>query len=237
MGGHPATLVTALTAQDSRNVVGVYPQDPEALMDQGLLLLRDFNVAVIKIGLLGSFKVARKVAELIDIAGPVPVVLDPVLAAGGGTDLAGDQLLSVLRQDLLPRATWITPNVPEARRLAGREDLAECAQQLMAMGARQIMITGTHEEGAHVINRCYGQDGMTEWSWPRLPQDYHGSGCTLASALATGLALGLSASEAAHAAQAFTYAALESAYPVGHGQWFPARSQVSGQVGSGDSAP
>lgn len=237
IGGHPATLVTALTAQDSRNVVGVYPQDPEALMAQGLLLLRDFKIAAIKIGLLGSHKIARKVAELIDIAGPVPVVLDPVLAAGGGTDLAGDQLLSVLRQDILPRVTWVTPNVPEARRLASREDLAECAERLMSMGARHVMITGTHEDGVAVINRWYGSDGATEWSWPRLPQEYHGSGCTLAAALAAGIACGLGDYEAAYGAQALTYAALESAYPLGYGQWFPARSGASKRIASGDLAP
>ena len=236
MGAHPATLVTALTAQDSRNVVGVYPQDPEALMAQGVLLLRDFHVAVIKIGLLGSYKIAQKVAELIDMAGPVPVVLDPVLAAGGGTDLAGDHLLSVLRQDILPRVTWITPNVPEARRLAGRDDLAECAKRLMGMGVREVMITGTHDEGAAVINRWYGREGLTEWSWPRLPHDYHGSGCTLSAALAAGIACGLKDVEAAYAAQALTYAALESAYPLGHGQWFPARSRLGAYVGSGDGS-
>lgn len=230
MGAHPATLVTALTAQDSRNVAGVYPQDPEAFMAQGLLLLRDFQVEAIKIGLLGSYKIARKVVELLDIAGPVPVVLDPVLAAGGGTDLAGDQLMTVLRQEILPKATWITPNVPEARRLTGRQDLAECADRLMRMGARNILITGTHEGGDAVINRWFGAHGVTEWNWPRLPHEYHGSGCTLAAALAAGLASGRGNSEAAIAAQSFAYASLEKAYPLGNGQWFPGRSGIIQQT-------
>ncbi|MEY4683972.1 MAG: hypothetical protein RLZ25_431 [Pseudomonadota bacterium] len=236
MGAHPATLITALTAQDSQNVVGVYPQDPEALMAQGLLLLHDLNVTVIKIGLLGSHRIARKVVDLIDMAGSVPVVLDPVLAAGGGTDLAGDQLLSVLRQDILPRVTWVTPNVPEARRLAGREDLRECAERLMALGARHVMVTGTHDEGGSVINRWYGPDGLSEWSWPRLPHDYHGSGCTLAAALAGGLACGKGEKESVFGAQAFTYNALQAAYPLGRGQWFPARSDRAMALGVGDVA-
>lgn len=231
VGAHPATLVTALTAQDSQNVIGVYPQDPDALMAQGLLLLQDLNVVVIKIGLLGSHRIARKVAELIDIAGPIPVVLDPVLAAGGGTDLAGDQLLSVLRQEILPKVTWITPNVPEARRLAGRADLGECSEQLMALGARHVLVTGTHDAEALVINRWYGPDGMTEWSWPRLPHDYHGSGCTLAAALAAGLACGRGDGESAYAAQALTYDSLKAAYPLGQGQWFPFRSGASPALG------
>lgn len=234
VGAHPATLVTALTAQDSQNVVGVYPQDPDALMEQALLLLQDLNVAVIKIGLLGSHRVARKVAELIDIAGPVPVVLDPVLAAGGGTDLAGNQLLSVLRQEILPRVTWITPNVPEARRLAGRAALGECAERLMVLGARHVMVTGTHEAGDLVVNRWYGPDGVTEWRWPRLPHDYHGSGCTLAAALAAGLACGRGNEASAYCAQALTYGALKAAYPLGRGQWFPSRTGVTTALESGD---
>jgi len=234
MGAHPATLVTALTAQDSENVMALYPQDPGALMAQGLLLLRDLNVAVIKIGLLGSQSIALKVAELIDAAGAVPVVLDPVLAAGGGTDLAGDRLLAVIRQDILPKVTWVTPNVPEARRLAGRTALGDCAERLMTLGVQHVLVTGTHDEGASVINRWYGPHGLTEWGWPRLPHEYHGSGCTLAAALAAGIACGRGDADAAHAAQALTYGALEAAYPLGRGQWFPARFMGSkGVAGAG----
>lgn len=236
MGAHPATLVTALTAQDSENVVSVYPQDPEELMAQGLLLLQDLKVAVIKIGLLGSHAIARKVVELIDAAGPIPVVLDPVLAAGGGSDLAGDMLLAVIRQDILPRVTWVTPNVPEARRLTGRLAIGECAERLMAFGAQHVMVTGTHDEGTSVINRWYGPEGVTEWPWARLPHDYHGSGCTLAAALAAGLATGRGNAEAAYAAQALTYGALKAAYPLGRGQWFPNRSVASIDFGAGGSS-
>jgi hydroxymethylpyrimidine/phosphomethylpyrimidine kinase len=234
MGAHPATLITALTAQDSENVIGLYPQDPEALMAQGLLLLRDLNVAVIKIGLLGSQSIALKVAELIDAAGPVPVVLDPVLAAGGGADLAGDRLLSVIRHEILPKVTWVTPNVPEARRLAGRTLLEECAERLMTWGVRHVMVTGTHDEGASVINRWYGPQGVTEWGWPRLPHEYHGSGCTLAAALAAAIACGQGDAEAAYVAQSLTYGALKAAYPLGRGQWFPARYGVSMDLRKGD---
>lgn len=233
MGAHPATLITALTAQDSENVVGLYPQDPDALMAQGLLLLRDLDVTVIKIGLLGSKSIALKVAELIEAAGPIPVVLDPVLAAGGGADLAGDRLLSVIRHEILPKVTWVTPNVPEARRLAGRTLLEECAERLMTWGVRHVMVTGTHDEGASVINRWYGSHGVTEWGWPRLPHEYHGSGCTLAAALAASIACGQGDAEAAYAAQSLTYGALKTAYPLGRGQWFPARCGVPMELSEG----
>jgi hydroxymethylpyrimidine/phosphomethylpyrimidine kinase len=233
LGAHPCSLITALTAQDSENVVAVYPQDPESFLAQGLLVLKDLDVAVIKIGLLGSHLIARKVVELIATAGNVPIVLDPVLAAGGGADLAGDMLVSVVRQEILPRSTWVTPNVPEARRLAGCSDLTVCAERLMALGAKNVLVTGTHEESASVVNRWYGPSGMKAWEWPRLPGDYHGSGCTLASALAAALAMGDTADVAASKAQALTYQALKSAYPLGRGQWFPDRRSGFGfNVGS-----
>jgi hydroxymethylpyrimidine/phosphomethylpyrimidine kinase len=224
LGAHPCSLITALTAQDSENVISVYPQDPEALITQGRLLLEDLPVAVIKVGLLGSHVIARKVVELIDRAGPVPVVLDPVLAAGGGADLAGEMLLSVVKQELLPRSTWVTPNVPEAHRLGGHATLEACAERMMALGAENVLVTGTHAEGSNVVNRWYGPDGVRQWEWPRLAGDYHGSGCTLAAALSACLALGHSAESAVANAQSYTYLALQSAYPLGRGQWFPARS-------------
>ena len=223
MGGHPCTVVTALTAQDSENVSCVYPQDSEAFMAQAMLLLKDFNVSAIKIGLLGSHVIARKVVELIDLAGQVPVVLDPVLAAGGGTDLAGDMLISVIRSEILPRTTWVTPNVPEAQRLGGYASIQSCAERLRALGVPHVLVTGTHAEGPEVVNRWFGPEGEHDWRWIRLPQEYHGSGCTLAAALAAGLAKGLSDEDAADMAQRMTYESLRRAYPLGRGQWFPGR--------------
>lgn len=228
LGGHPCTVITALTAQDSEDVAMVYPQDPDAFEAQCSLLLSDFRISAIKIGLLGSHVIARRVAKVIDQAGSIPVVLDPVLAAGGGTDLAGDMLLAVIRHEILPRSTWVTPNVPEVLRLGGSDSIEACVERLRNYGAQHILVTGTHAAESEVVNRWFGSDGVAEWRWARLPESYHGSGCTLAAALAAGVAGGLSDLDAVVQAQTLTYRALSGGYPLGRGQWFPRRCEVMG---------
>lgn len=223
LGCHPATVVTALTAQDTRDVRTVFPQAPDSFLSQARLVLADLPVAAIKIGLLGSAGIAVAVAKLIGEAGPLPVVLDPILAAGGGQALASERLLEAMLSRLIPLATVITPNTPEACRLSGRREPAECAARLLALGCPNVLLTGTHEDGPAVINRWYSADEVVESRWPRLPGTYHGSGCTLAAAVAGGLASGLSMAEAVARAERYTHAALRAAYAVGRGQWLPRR--------------
>lgn len=223
LGCHPATVVTALTAQDTRDVQAVYPQAPDLFLSQARLVLADLPVVAIKIGLLGSAGIALAVAELLGEAGPVPVVLDPILAAGGGHALASHQLLEALISRLIPLATVITPNTPEACRLSGQQEPAASAAALLALGCPNVLLTGTHEDGPDVVNRWYSSDGVVESRWPRLPDTYHGSGCTLASAVAGGLACGLPLGEAVARAERYTHAALRAAYAVGLGQWLPRR--------------
>jgi hydroxymethylpyrimidine/phosphomethylpyrimidine kinase len=225
LGCHPCTVVTALTAQDTQNVRHVWPQPPENFLAQTRLLIADLPPAVIKIGLLGSADIAHAVAELLtkELAG-VPVVLDPVLAAGGGKPLAKQDLLRVIREELLPLTEVLTPNIPEAKQLAeGFETPNDCATQLFKLGCKNILITGTHSDSSEVINRLYTHHSSQAWNWPRLPHEYHGSGCTLASALAGGLALGLEVTEACLQAQQLTWQALDRAYALGRGQWLPRR--------------
>ena len=223
LGCHPATVVTSLTAQDTRNVRRVYPQEPECFLEQARMLMADLPPAAIKIGLMGSAGIADAVAELIDEAGPMPVVLDPILAAGGGRPLAGEALLQSLRSRLIPRATVVTPNTPEARRLTGVESPDECARALLAMGCPNVLLTGAHEAGEDVVNRWYHERGRVDGRWPRLPHTYHGSGCTLAAALAGGLARGLTMAAAVDRAQRRAWEALRDGYALGRGQWLPRR--------------
>lgn len=223
LGCHPATVVTSLTAQDTWNVRRVYPQAPEDFLEQARLVIADLPVAVIKIGLLGSAGIADAVAEVLDAAAGLPVVLDPILAAGGGHPLAGAALLQALRGRLIPQATVVTPNTPEARRLTGAESPDECAAALLAMGCRNVLLTGAHEDGETVVNRWYGEQGRVDKHWPRLPGTYHGSGCTLASALAGALASGLPMAEAVDQAQRLTWESLRAGYALGRGQWLPRR--------------
>ncbi|CAL1240466.1 bifunctional hydroxymethylpyrimidine kinase/phosphomethylpyrimidine kinase [Candidatus Methylocalor cossyra] len=224
-GCHPCTVPTCLTAQDTRDVQRVLPQAAAEFREQIALVLSDLSIAAIKIGLLGSLEIARAVAEILDGAGGLPVVLDPVLAAGGGRSLADRALAEEIGRRLVPRALVVTPNHPEARALAGMADAEAGARELRARGCPHVLLTGTHgDEGSpEVVNRWYRAEGVEVYRWPRLPGSYHGSGCTLAAALAAGLARGWEMETAIRTAQRFTFEALERAWRPGRGQWLPNR--------------
>jgi hydroxymethylpyrimidine/phosphomethylpyrimidine kinase len=232
IGCRACTVITALTVQDTSNVHAVQPQSPDAFLAQGRALMRDLPVAAVKIGLLGSAGIARCVATLLDelssaalrVGGGVPVVLDPVLAAGGGTDLASEELIEAVRTELLPRALLVTPNVPEASRLGGGATEAENAERLRLLGCPNVLITGTHAPTDDVVNRLYSSTGRRDYRWPRLPHSYHGSGCTLAAAVAGHLAQGYAMESAIELAQRFTWQALHAGWNPGGGQHLPDRS-------------
>ncbi|MEW8013327.1 MAG: hydroxymethylpyrimidine/phosphomethylpyrimidine kinase [Candidatus Sedimenticola endophacoides] len=224
LGGTPATLVTCLTVQDTVNVQALIPIDAALLERQARTLLEDYGVAAIKIGLIGTPEIAAVIGRILALAPTTPVILDPVLAAGGGTPMAGVELIRSIRTELLPRTLLITPNSPEARRLSGRESLDEAAESLLALGARSVLITGTHEAEERVTNRLF-RPGHAHGTlnWPRLPGQYHGSGCTLASACATLIGLGLDLEQAVEQAQGYTWRALDQATRPGRGQALPNR--------------
>ncbi len=221
---HAASIITALTEQNSQNVKTLIPQRPADILSQAQTLLADYKIAAFKIGLIGDAGVAQTIAQILRDYPNVPVVLDPVLAAGGGTELASQQLIEVIVDQLLPMTTVLTPNSQEARRLAGLSDLAACGHFLQAKGAEFVLITGSHEDSALVHNRLYQPDNMLEtFNWERLPHSYHGSGCTLASAIAALMAQGLDAFTAISEAQEFTWQSLAAAYQPGQGQHNPDR--------------
>lgn len=240
LGCHPCTVVTALTEQDTCDVKRIYPQDGAAFLAQALTLIDDLRPAAIKIGLLGSAAIAAAVAQILDRLPDVPVVLDPILAAGGGHDLASGELLSAIGELLVPRTCILTPNTPEARRLTGRHGLDDCAALLMAKGCAAVLITGTHDESDDVVNRLYTQAGVRCYQWPRLPACYHGSGCTLAAATAGFLALGYAPEMAVERAQRETWSCLQGGYALGRGQYLPDRRAIeeppAPAVQSGQSA-
>jgi hydroxymethylpyrimidine/phosphomethylpyrimidine kinase len=229
MGCHPLSVLTAITVQDTLGVEGVQPLDAEWVVDQARCLLEDMPVDAFKIGVLGSVENIAAIAEILSDYPDVPLVLDPVLASGRGDELATDEMLHALRELLLPRTTIVTPNSTEARRLAdGEEDvepaLPMCAQRLIEMGCEYVLITGTHEPTPQVVNTLYNRAGVVRSdSWERLAGSYHGSGCTLASAIAALIANGLELSEAVREAQDYTWHALAKAYRPGMGQLLPDR--------------
>lgn len=224
LGCHPLSVITALTVQDTQGVERLLPIEAPWITAQAERLLADIPVAAFKAGVLGSAQNVRAVSEVVSQHGEIPFVVDPVLASGRGDPLAHDEAIEALRKLILPQATILTPNSLEARRLADAMDLGDCARRLIDQGCEYVLITGTHEAGADVVNSLYDASGMVrEDRWPRLPASYHGSGCTLAAAIAAELAKGLAPAEAAQAAQRFTWESLAAGFKPGSGQHVPNR--------------
>ena len=231
MGCHPLSVVTAITIQDTTGVDDVSAIDAEWVADQARCVLEDMPVAAFKIGLLGNLEQVAAIAEVVSDYPEVPLVLDPVLASGRGDELVTEEMVVALRELLIPQTTILTPNSLEARRLGAGEseegeglDLAECARRIIATGCEYVLVTGAHENTAQVVNTLYGQNGVVRSdSWQRLPGSYHGSGCTLASAIAATIANGLEVSEAVKDAQEYTWQALKGAFRPGMGQHIPDR--------------
>ena len=217
LGCHPLSVVTALTVQDTRGVEGVLPIAAHWVAAQARCLLRDVAAAAFKFGVLGSAENVRAAADAVSAHGAVPLVVDPVLASGRGDALAGEDTIEALRSLVFPRTTLLTPNSIEARRLGGVERILET-------GCRYVLVTGTHQPGTEVVNVLYSAQGVVRTDrWPRLPESYHGSGCTLASALAAALAKGRPVAEAAQDAQAYVWQALCAGFRPGGGQFIPNR--------------
>jgi hydroxymethylpyrimidine/phosphomethylpyrimidine kinase len=247
MGCHPLSVVTAVTIQDTTGVDDVNPIDAEWVADQARCVLEDMPVAAFKVGLLGSLEQVAAIAEVVSDYPEVPLVLDPVLASGRGDELVTEEMVIALKELLIPQTTILTPNSIEARRLAqedGEEgegpDLAECARRIIASGCEYVLITGTHENTPEVVNTLYGQNGVVRSdNWQRLPGSYHGSGCTLAAAIAATVANGLEVAEAVKDAQEYTWQTLKAAFRPGMGQHIPdrlfwARDEESAAGGGGE---
>lgn len=217
LGCHPLSVLTALTAQDTRGVQALLALESAWVERQARCVLADMPVAAFKLGVLGSPQNAAAIAAILAEHPRVPVVLDPVLASGRGDCLASAETVVALKELLLGRATVATPNSLEARSLGG-------AAAMLAAGCRYVLVTGTHEATPEVVNTLYDSAGIVrEDRWPRLPQSFHGSGCTLASAIAAHLARGLAVSEAVGAAQEYAWKALAAGFRPGRGQSIPDR--------------
>lgn len=234
IGCHPAPVISALTVQDTHNIQHFFPVAAELVSAQARAILADMPVAAIKIGVIGSVENVIALHGLLTAHPQIPVVLDPVLAAGGGTTLASNELIAALQHLLLPLTTIVTPNSIEARRLAPEADtLSACAMALLERGCSYALLTGGHDSDTadEVVNRLYGNNRLLDTQrWPRLPYTYHGSGCTLAAALAGLLAqthgdavLDESISSISHRAQDYTWRSLQAAYRAGGGQCLPQR--------------
>ncbi len=223
-GAHALPVITALTVQDNDRVYEVLPVDSDVLRRQVVALMNKVTIHAVKLGIPGKRANAEAIAELIGqlrrIQPNLPVVLDPVLASGAGDRLTRIDALG----PLMSLATVVVPNLPEASALCTEGDsvIAQAAS-LLARGCGNVLITGGHAEGALVTNRWFSNAGERIWSWPRLPGTFHGSGCTLASAIAGRLALGDQMEQALETAQRFCHRALETSFTIADGQRIPLR--------------
>lgn len=225
LGCHAAPVVTAITVQDTSGVKQFRVVEPALVIAQARAVLEDMPVAAFKTGMLGNIEIMAAVAAIVRDYPDLPLIVDPVLSAGDGRLLSEEPLEEAYRALLMPQTTLITPNSLEARRLARDADsLDACAQELLATGCEYVLITGTHEPTVHVENRLYGNRRLLEaWAFDRLDGNYHGSGCTLASACAATLAHGLDTLDALAEAQQFTWHALLHGFRAGMGQFLPDR--------------
>ncbi len=225
MGCHAAPVMTALTVQDTQDIKEMVPVKPSLVAAQARAVLEDMPIAAIKIGLVASVEITEIIHTLLIDYPQIPVVLDPVLATGAGTAVTHTALIDAMLTLLLPLTTVLTPNSIEARRLAPEADsLDACAMALLSRDCCFVLITGTHEHSAQVTNRLYGSHrSLDTCTWERLPDSYHGSGCTLASAIAGLIAQGQDPQSATRQAQEYTWKTLRAGYRAGMGQLIPNR--------------
>lgn len=223
MGGFAATAVTSVTAQNTLGVHAVHPLPPALVQAQIEAVLDDIGADALKTGMLGEAETVLRVAACIEhSARQLPFVVDPVMVAKGGQSLLQDDALDALRHRLLPLATLITPNLPEAAALLGHpiHDPADAAIELLNTGAKAVLLKGGHGDGPVLTDILADADGIRAFSMPRIDSPHtHGTGCTLASAIAAGLAQGMSVDEAIGRARRYIQAAILTApgFGAGHG--------------------
>jgi hydroxymethylpyrimidine/phosphomethylpyrimidine kinase len=225
LGGYAASAITAVTVQNTLGVSGVHAIPPAVVQAQARAVLEDIGADAIKTGMLGDAAMVEAVAEVLQSAAEIPAVIDPVITAKGGAALLATEALAAVRERLVPRAALLTPNAPEAEALTGltvrsTDDLRRAGEALLAAGARAVLMKGGHVAGARVTDVLMSADGEILFEGERIATRHtHGTGCTLASACAAGLAQGLPLAEAVARAWDYVHQAMLRApgFGAGHG--------------------
>jgi hydroxymethylpyrimidine/phosphomethylpyrimidine kinase len=225
LGGYAATAITAITVQNTLGVSGVHPIPVEIVEGQARAVLDDIGADAIKTGMLGDIAMVEAVARILDSARSAPAVVDPVMVAKGGSNLLAPSAVDAVRSLMIPRAGLLTPNAPEAEVLTGApvrttDDLRRAGEALLKLGAAAVLMKGGHVEGETVVDVLMTPGGETTFEGERIHTRHtHGTGCTLASACAAGLAQGLALPEAVARAWAYVHEAMRQApgFGAGHG--------------------
>ena len=236
--GYAATAITALTAQDTTGVHGVFAIPPAFIQDQMRVVLGDIGADCIKTGMLHSAEVIEAVCEVVEaeVAG-LPVVVDPVMMAKGGAALLEADAVATLKRRIVPLATVLTPNIPEAEALTGlaiadTDDMETAGLRLLDLGARAAFVKGGHMPGEMVHDVLVSAEGSEVFIAPRTETAHtHGTGCTLASAIAAGIAQGMSLREAVGRAQAYVHEAIRQAPGLGAGHGPIGHAHTVGKFG------
>jgi len=228
-GVHAATIVTALTCQDTSHVLSFQAVNANQLQKQAEVLLKDMTVDVIKIGMTADVEVVKAIHHIIKQHKEIPIVLDPVLASGAGTSLSSDKLINAINTYLIPYCQLITPNIPEAIKLAGiaepnNSDIDVAASFLLGLGSEHVLVTGTHADLNIIEHKLYhAHETLQSFKNERLPHEYHGSGCTLASSIAAFIAKDEDIKKAIQLGLDYTFESLQRSHAPGKGQWLPDR--------------
>ena len=224
LGGFAMTAVTALTAQNTEGVFAIHEVPPDFVAQQMRVVLGDIGADCVKVGMLHRPEVIETVAAVLDAeAAGVPVVVDPVMVAKGGAALLASEAVNSLKERMVPRATVLTPNLPEAEALTGtaiadRDAMERAGAALLALGPDAVLLKGGHLEGEVVTDLLFAEGGVQAFEGPRIAStNTHGTGCTLASAVAAGLAQGMAIGDAVARARAYVRRAIETAPELGRG--------------------
>ncbi|MCA3735624.1 MAG: bifunctional hydroxymethylpyrimidine kinase/phosphomethylpyrimidine kinase [Phenylobacterium sp.] len=223
LGGFAATAVTAVTVQNTLGVSGVHPVPAEIVTAQARAVLDDIGADALKTGMLGDVAMVETVAAILDTVPGIPAVVDPVMTAKGGAALLAKEAMDAVRSLMIPRAWLLTPNAPEAEALTGLpvrtpDDQRRAGEALLALGARAVLMKGGHLEGGRVVDLLITPSGETLFEAGRIDTRHtHGTGCTLASACAAGLAQGLTLEAAVARAWAYVQEAIARAPGLGAG--------------------
>ncbi|WP_439635645.1 bifunctional hydroxymethylpyrimidine kinase/phosphomethylpyrimidine kinase [Oceanicaulis sp.] len=225
LGGYASTAITAVTVQNTKGVSGVHPIPDDVIAAQIDAVLSDIGADAIKTGMLASVSTIEAVVKALDDNGTVglPLIVDPVMVAGSGDSLVSEDTAEAIRTILLPRASLITPNAPEAAVLAGgtiedMDDQRAAADELLEMGAKAVLIKGGHLEGSQIIDLLATRNGVRLFTRPRIHTRHtHGTGCTLASAIAALMAQGQGLDRAVEMAGDYLHEAIRRAPKFGEG--------------------